>query len=316
MFSPSNGSKSWDKIGQLSPDQSAGSFGFSVAMTPDGNRVVIGAPPAGVGFSSGSVRGFEYFTSKWIQVGSTLFGEVHYNDHFGWSVTISEDGKQIAIGSLFNINNYGMSGSFTIYEFDEGDWRGRQIINGFAAGDRFGYSASFSADGSRLAVGAIYDDAIYAKKGYVQVFYKMRGRWKQLGNMLNGQKYGDYFGFLVAISSTGDRIIIGSPQYDDVGQVQIFHFDKGNWLPLGRSIIGDKKDHSFGRSVAMCNDGSRVAVGAIEKYDFGLDSGSVIIFDYDEEGYCHKLGNPFLMWKEAINLGHLWPYQLMENMWL
>jgi hypothetical protein len=43
-------------------------------------------------------------TATWEQIGQDIIGEAN-NDGFGWSVSISEDGKTIAVGTPSNNGN-------------------------------------------------------------------------------------------------------------------------------------------------------------------------------------------------------------------
>jgi hypothetical protein len=80
-------------------------------------------------------------------------------DQFGQSVSISNDGKMIAVGAVMNDGDIRVdSGHVRIYHLEEDDGtRWEQIgqdINGKAAGDGSGGSVSLSADGMMVAIGS------------------------------------------------------------------------------------------------------------------------------------------------------------------
>ena len=81
-------------------------------------------------------------------------------------------------------------------------------IDGKAAGDLFGYSASFSSDGSRLAIGGDLDAAnLFTNTpsggtgtGYVRVYDYNGSAWAQVGGDINAETAYDYFGASVSLS--------------------------------------------------------------------------------------------------------------------
>jgi hypothetical protein len=88
----------------------------------------------------------------------------------GYSVSLSADGKTVAIGAWLNDDR---TGHVRVYELD-GDSVWSQIgadIDGEAANDFSGNSVSLSADGTTVAIGApSHDD----RTGHVRV-YKLDG---------------------------------------------------------------------------------------------------------------------------------------------
>ena len=76
--------------------------GSAVSVSADGKIMAIGAPLNST--SKGQVRIYEYKTNasgslEWIQLGQTLEGEADY-DWSGRSVSLSADGKTVAIGAV------------------------------------------------------------------------------------------------------------------------------------------------------------------------------------------------------------------------
>merc|ERR1719491_1007885 len=95
-------------VGAASGDQ----FGQSVSMSADGMTVAVGAyGNDDNGNASGHVRLFAYSSTKntWNTLGNTLVGAASY-DYFGSSVSISADGKTVAVGAPKNNDNGSSSG--------------------------------------------------------------------------------------------------------------------------------------------------------------------------------------------------------------
>ena len=82
------------------------------------------------------------------QIGQDIIGEAN-GDKFGYSVSISEEGKTIAVGAEYGANNN--LGYARIYHLEDDGMSWGQIgedIDGKAAGDWSGHSVSLSSNGS------------------------------------------------------------------------------------------------------------------------------------------------------------------------
>jgi hypothetical protein len=100
-----------DIDGEAADDES----GFSVSLSSDGRRVAIGATGNdGNGDFSGHVRLYDWNGSSWVQVGLDIDGEAA-DDESGRSVSLSSDGRRVAIGAPFNAGNGNNSGQVRIY---------------------------------------------------------------------------------------------------------------------------------------------------------------------------------------------------------
>lgn len=108
------------------------------------------------------------FLAGYTQVGRDIDGEAA-GDRSG-DVSLSKDGKVVAIGALFNEGKNGpMSGHVRVYSLDGYEWvqRGGDI-DGEAENDYSGNTLSLSADGSVVAIGAPYNDGNGEDSGHVQ----------------------------------------------------------------------------------------------------------------------------------------------------
>ena len=107
-------------------------FGSAVAISADGNRIVVGAPYHTSGtqtchtsgnyndvlWNIGTVRVFEYGTAAnptgWSQVGGDIDG-VASSELFGSAVAMSADGNRIVAGN--SPQNYDILSSVRVYEY-------------------------------------------------------------------------------------------------------------------------------------------------------------------------------------------------------
>lgn len=159
-------------------------------------------------------------------------------------------------------------------------------IDGEADGDRSGRSVAISADGSRVAIGAIRNDDGGSNAGHVRVYSESGGLWTQVGSDIDGEAAGDNFGRAVALSSDGTRVAIGAPKNDGIGSnaghVRVYSESGGVWMQVGSDIDGEAADDNSGISIDLSADGTRIAIGANKNAGNGIDAGHVRI--YSESG--------------------------------
>ncbi len=86
-------------------------FGSSVAISPGGETVAVGAPGASGGAAAGSVSVFENLGSPWTQSGPTIDG-ASATDSLGSSVALAADGQVVAVGVPLTNNSAGYARVF------------------------------------------------------------------------------------------------------------------------------------------------------------------------------------------------------------
>ncbi len=226
--------------------------------------------------------------SQWTQVGSDIDGEA-MGDESGRSVSLSADGNRLAIGAPYNDDNGVGSGHVRIYELQDENWvQLGSDIDGEAVNDLSGLgrkSVSLSADGNRVAIGALYNDGNGANSGHVRIYGFNGVNWVQLGQDIDGEAAEDRSGYSVRLSANGNRVVIAAINNDgngdNSGHVRIYELQGENWVQLGQDIDGEAIDDSSGWSVSLSTDGNRVAITAINNDGNGVDSGHVRIYQWD-----------------------------------
>ncbi len=112
-------------------------------------------------------------------------------------------------------------------------------IDGEAAGDYSGSSVSISQDGTIVAVGAYGNDAGGTNAGHTSIWQYSNGSWSQLGDDIDGDAAGDYFGVAVSLSDDGSTVVIGASGDDyggtDSGSVSMFSYSSGSSGSSGSS---------------------------------------------------------------------------------
>jgi len=222
-----------------------------------------------------------------IQLGTDIDGE----GLSGYSVSMSSDGKRVAIGAP---NANGGAGQVRAYDYNGTAWT--QLggdIDGEAASDQSGVSVSLSSNGTRVAIGAYLNDDNGNSSGQVRIYEYNGTAWIQLGANIDGEAAGDLSGYSVSLSSDGTRVAIGAPggNGNDSGQVRIYEYNGTAWTQLGGDIDGEAADDESGYSVSLSSDGTRVAIGAYLNDDNGNNSGQVRIYEYNGTAWTQLGGD-------------------------
>jgi hypothetical protein len=260
-----NVNNSWIQVGQdLFGENSSAEAGKSVDLSADGSVVAFGAPNTTVNgvFFAGKVKVFVNQNNNWVQKGGDINGDGSIIK-FGSGVSLSDDGNTIAIGQSGDPtnNNPADVGRVKIYQFTGNQWvqLGNTIFEPGSRGE-FGLRVSLSASGTVLAIGSF-------SRSEVQVFELTNDVWTQIGNTLIGNGAGDSFGFSLSLSSSGSRLAIGArfinQNNNQPGSAYIFERQGSNWVLIGNPIVGVAPGNQAGFSVAISQDGSKVAVGSI-----------------------------------------------------
>eukprot|EP00980_Cylindrotheca_fusiformis_P016105 scaffold4780_cov113-Cylindrotheca_fusiformis.AAC.4 len=298
----------------------------AVSLSNDGQSIAIGET---LYEDVGRVRLLQYYniSKEWTIVDDSITGH-SVKERFGTELSLAGSGDNItlAVGAPFLFSTSGAPGSVTSYRKRLGEepsvvvseptaaptslpvnfdvtstWTGREwdFDEGIIGG-----SVSLSADGRVLAYGAVNMDSV----GAVAVYYLMNeARCISFGE-INGDEVGGGFGHAVSLSGDGRTLAVGIPfsakeTIPNVGRVRVFVYDEMtvSWSQIGfdiepAEVPGDEDDDpsypqpQFGHSVALSDDGTVLAVGAINGYNF---EGNVDVF-WLEGGQWVQMGNPII----------------------
>jgi hypothetical protein len=298
-------------------------FGWSVALSGDGDTLAVGAvteASAAAGAngdqSDNSLTGagatYVYVrdaTDNWSQQAYLKSSAPDVDDRFGWSVALSEDGNTLVVGASKEGSDADgidgddlddtlvQSGAAYLFSRDSlGAWTQEAYIKASNSGtdDFFTYSLALSDDGSTIAVGGNSEwsnttgiDGDQANNsapasGAVYVFVSDGlGGWSQQAYVkASNTGVDDRFGSSIGLSADGSKMAIGArqegsasigiggDQFDDTaldsGAVYLFARDgTGVWQQENyiKSPNSESNDF-FGDSVALSDDGLTLAVGA------------------------------------------------------
>ncbi|NDC89250.1 MAG: hypothetical protein EB075_10685, partial [Bacteroidetes bacterium] len=181
--------------------------------------------------------------SRWVQRGADIDGEAA-GDESGYSASLSADGSVLAVGARWNDGNGDDSGHVRVYAWNGSEWVQRGAdIDGEAAEDWSGSSASLSADGSVLAVGAPWNDGNGSRAGHVRVYAWNGSEWVQRGGDIDGEAAVDQSGKFVSLSADGSVLAVGAylnnGNGDNSGHVRVYTWNGSEWVQRGGDIDGE-----------------------------------------------------------------------------
>ncbi len=239
-----------------------GEFGASVALSADGDTVLVGGPSDSE--RDGAAWVFTRTASTWSQQGEKLLGGGETGEsRFGCSVDLSGDGDTAVIGGR---RDGGGTGAAWVYTRTGSTWaqQGDKLTGAAEGGEgEFGESVALSGDGATALVGGPEDQLA---TGAAWVFTRTGSTWSAQGGKLSGgEEDSTEFGVLVSISADGNTALVGGWKDDGTkGAAWVFTRHGGVWSQQGPKLTGGGEDGEggFGTSVALSADGDTALIGA------------------------------------------------------
>ena len=238
-----------------------GAFGYSVALSADGNTALIGGP--GDNNSLGAAWVFTRTGGVWTQQGAKLIAtEEKGLGGFGSSVALSEDGNTALIGGATDDVDVGAAWVFTR---SGGGWTQQaKLTDGEASSfGLFGSSVALSGDGNTALIGSPGASGGF---GAAWVFTRSGEAWIQNETPLvgSGETGEGEAGASVALSSDGNTALVGAPgDSGNHGAAWIFTHSGGGWVQQGQKLftVGSQPSQ-FGDSLALSAEGNTALIGA------------------------------------------------------
>jgi flagellin len=232
------------------PSYQGNNFGSEVALSSDGQILVIMSPAAKNGL--GETQVFEWNNDVWVQIGSDLPTTI---DHVVTDVVVSGNGEMIATrrGSLGH--NW-----IEIFGVSDGEWYKRDTIYSGPDKPYYGTSLDLSYDGSVLILGNPRDGGKQHHHGRVEVWDWSGSEMVKRAEDLTGSTF-NFFGSDVAITPDGNTLVVGEPgDTPEDGKVFVFDWDGSGWIQRSTPIIPNQANmEQFGFNVDVSDDGFTIA---------------------------------------------------------
>ncbi|WP_220459083.1 FG-GAP repeat protein [Acidovorax sp. FHTAMBA] len=225
-------------------------FGYSVALSSNGNTLAVGAyversNATGIDGNqadnsapgAGAAYVFTRSGSTWSQQAYVKASNTEAGDAFGISVALSGDGNTLAVGAVGEgsiatgidgdqaDNSAGSAGAVYVFARSGSTWSQQAYVKASNTGavDAFGVSVALSGDGNTLAVGAMREasnatgidgnqaDNSAFNAGAVYVFARSGSTWSQQAYVKASNAWAnDYFGASLALSGDGNTLAAGA----------------------------------------------------------------------------------------------------------
>ena len=228
-------------------------FGYSVALSADGNTLAVGAhgedssstginsTPDESASNAGAVYVYTRSGNIWTQQAYVKASNTGADDSFGRSVALSADGHTLAVGADTEASSSTgidstpnelapRAGAVYVYTRNRssGLWFQQAYVkaSNTGAGDIFGTSIALSADGNTLAVGADAEaskstgidstpNELALSAGAVYVYTRSGVTWTpQAYVKASNTGASDTFGRSIALSADGNTLAVGAPFED------------------------------------------------------------------------------------------------------
>ncbi len=269
VYAKDPGIAPWQFISFIDPSTTASStsnlnFGKDIVFSSDGQWLAITAPTATNVQGSGIARqGYVGLYARTSRNSFDLFKVIPSQDpavdeYFGAKVAFAKTGNNYILSVSATGHNSGQ-GRVYFYRYSNGDWNNFATpLSPSIAGDEFGKTLDFNADGSFFVVsapghnnnaGRIY---LYKLLANQYVLHKTIDSSTIFSDTTNAVSQEDRFGESVALSKISDYLAVGAPLSDkgntNVGRVYIF---KGSNFDLNQVIYSQKneKNERFGLTV-------------------------------------------------------------------
>ena len=235
--------------------------GINVSVSGDGSTIASG------GFADNNYVGaawtFARYGTSWAQLGDKITGSGSVGAaRQGASLSLSENGSRLAMGGYQDDNR---QGAVWMFERNDCGWtqQGSKLVGtGGTSQGWQGYSASLSANGNTLVVGALSDNSL---AGAAWVYTYAGGSWTQQVRLVGTQAAGAAKqGSSVTLSADGNTIMVGG-QGDDSNQGAVWVYKKSgaNWTQQGSKIKGSGATGAAkqGTAVSLSANGTTALIG-------------------------------------------------------
>ncbi len=278
-------------------DSAAGAyFGWSLAISADGNTVVAAAknPNFNAVGSPDRARAYVFVRSAnvWSEQAILRSEDASESDQFGQGVSVSGDGQTIAVGAM----GHGAGGGVYVFTRSAELWSRAGAVLTEPTGNNFGSSVVLSHDGRTLFVGDPGDDSAsvgvgatpgngaLSFSGAVSMFTAdaSRANWSRaLFFKASNPRADAWFGRSLAVSADARVFVVGADRersafsgvseggapdggvpLEEAGAAYIFRNSGNDWHETFVKAVNTRAAARFGATVAISHDGRTVTVGA------------------------------------------------------
>jgi hypothetical protein len=287
-------------------------FGGSVAISSDGNTVLIGATAkddtqAGLS-NTGATYVFTRTGTTWMQEAKLEATSRSADDGFGVWVSLSNDGNTALIGASGDDDeDAGVMNRGAAYVFarNMGSWaeQVKLVASDAGADQTFGSAVVLSGDGNTAIVGASSGtDGQGLRSGAAYVFVRNGTTWAEQQKLLASDPGdSDVFSRNLTLSQDGNTAIITAQVHDeetdpatvDSGVAYAFTRNGPMWTQTQRLLSPDRAfNDRFGTGASLSSDGRTLLVGARFDADprepASVDNGAAYVYKLYNNSWLYQ----------------------------
>lgn len=290
----------WEEIQVISGSQAEASdyFGEQIAMSEDGNVLLVGAPLDEQTVTSPNYyNGLCYVFHRGKDTNDTFTEHGWLNrdtdaSAYGRGVAISKDASTIAIGAPnTTVDSYSFSGKVYFYKRQPLsasmiEWDQEYTFTGSlaASSDRKGDVLDINRDGTVSIVGVWRGQSGNNDSGIAYIVRSGSSGWYEETVLSASTDFNDYFGNAVSINDNGDLVVVAAKQDEispatDTGVIYIFRSGSSGWYQeaaFSGSQVGNY-DRS-GNQVKLNGAGDKIIVSAKDETAGGNYSAGICYY--------------------------------------
>ncbi|WP_299889082.1 T9SS type A sorting domain-containing protein [uncultured Lacinutrix sp.] len=276
-------------LGSGASGNNATIFGLAIAISNDGNHLVVGASAfKQVTSNRGKLYIYEFVNNDWVLRYTDLGSS---NGRLGISVDISDNGDVVIAGAPTSVQGLGPIAKF--YTRSGSTWTLRGLRN-LGNNTAFGYTVASNGAGDLFAVGA---PSYASNTGLVRTFsFNKSTGASAILQTINGSISNGSFGRSVTLSGDGNTLVVGTEiesanGLNNSGAAYLYQ-DTGTGFTLLHTIKGENEDDRLGYNTTTNNDGTYVVISAHGRdVGCGLNYGSFYSLIKTPTGY-EQVGLP------------------------
>lgn len=277
----------------LASDKAGSSgFGYSVALSRDGDTAIVGSPNRSDGELVGNGAAYVLTRSgdAWAEQQKLNALDLDSSDSFGYSVALSRDGNTAIVGAHRKLSSMIFShGAAYVFTRTGTTWTQQQKLDlvDKATDDFFGFAVALSGDGNTALISARgKSESPLLRNGVAYIYTRSSGTWTQQQKLLASDRAtSDSFGYSVALSDDASVALIGAESEDESpntnnGAAYVFRFSNGSFAETQKITSLDRADSDrFGTSVSLSADGKTALIGArLKKIGSASGAGAAYVF--------------------------------------
>jgi hypothetical protein len=298
-------------------------FGFSVALSANGNTALVGGIADNA--NAGAAWVFTRSGATWSQQGPKLTPTDESGaGELGYSVALSRNGDTALLGAPHDGGREVRGdGAAWIFTRSGTAWsrQGTKLTGGEESGEGdFGAAVALAGSGKTALIGGPEDNS---RIGAAWAFKRSGATWAQQGpKITEAEERGEgEFGGSVAVSANGTTALIGAPRNLDAGgnnhrepagAVWAFTHSGATWSQQGTQLVPNDETEvkpeegsaRFGYSVALSADGDTALIGGPDDNGETFANGGVgAAWVFTREGSAWSQSGPKLLAAEQTDEG-------------